>query len=630
MVGRNAPCPCGSGKKYKKCCADNESGAVEQLVDEELTQVLLSYPEQLFTNKEHFIAMENLLEQWENKLGEYLEEEQIESLVFDYYIFFNQREQWSRHVLKAVNGTIRSKTRTTITQWQQPIVLVGKVIGEKGDYYEIEEVLGHQIYHARKSVFHHVEVKDIILTIALRDTREIENGLYLFSEMIGVPDRNGEMMAEIQQLAESSGVGNLNAFFDQYMLDVYHLMTHRKESSVPQIIENELTEREQAVCHLLMEELELFEVPQEEIEVAQMIAITYMQKGKPVFRKPEIIAAAVFKALENYGILAFTIDFSQKEVAHLFGISVAAMAKHIEPIEDIIELMVDEIATGQSIVDSPGAAYYIGTDPQMTERVNWEMACRMELAENDSLEDLQQFLNENVNERFIPKGKEQRAQAYAYDAYDQEDEDARVRLAHVAYFTNPDNVDALLLRAERAETSHDAKKDYARAIEMGKLTFDKDFDESPWAFVQNRPYMRALFNYGIILFEDEQFGEALGYFQQLVEMNPNDNQGARHLAIAAAIHDGQYAVANRLQQQFTERPTDRAVYRYLQWFFDMKQGRESDLLGEALDLNDLVIEIIKENIPKYPFPKKMSIAPGSLDEALYISFLLWPSGERSL
>ena len=24
VVGRNDPCPCGSGKKYKKCCGKNE------------------------------------------------------------------------------------------------------------------------------------------------------------------------------------------------------------------------------------------------------------------------------------------------------------------------------------------------------------------------------------------------------------------------------------------------------------------------------------------------------------------------------------------------------------------------------------------------------------------------------
>lgn len=30
-VGRNDPCPCGSGKKYKKCCL--ESGKYEDLID---------------------------------------------------------------------------------------------------------------------------------------------------------------------------------------------------------------------------------------------------------------------------------------------------------------------------------------------------------------------------------------------------------------------------------------------------------------------------------------------------------------------------------------------------------------------------------------------------------------------
>ena len=28
-VGRNDPCPCGSGKKYKKCCGANNGGADE-------------------------------------------------------------------------------------------------------------------------------------------------------------------------------------------------------------------------------------------------------------------------------------------------------------------------------------------------------------------------------------------------------------------------------------------------------------------------------------------------------------------------------------------------------------------------------------------------------------------------
>ncbi len=33
-VGRNAPCPCGSGKKYKKCCLEKSDAPVMRKRDE--------------------------------------------------------------------------------------------------------------------------------------------------------------------------------------------------------------------------------------------------------------------------------------------------------------------------------------------------------------------------------------------------------------------------------------------------------------------------------------------------------------------------------------------------------------------------------------------------------------------
>ena len=39
MVGRNDPCPCGSGKKYKKCHGKQQTVSINDLVNEELFQV---------------------------------------------------------------------------------------------------------------------------------------------------------------------------------------------------------------------------------------------------------------------------------------------------------------------------------------------------------------------------------------------------------------------------------------------------------------------------------------------------------------------------------------------------------------------------------------------------------------
>lgn len=52
MVGRNDPCPCGSGKKYKKCCGREETVDLQQVVDAELESVLVDFAEQGLEPKE--------------------------------------------------------------------------------------------------------------------------------------------------------------------------------------------------------------------------------------------------------------------------------------------------------------------------------------------------------------------------------------------------------------------------------------------------------------------------------------------------------------------------------------------------------------------------------------------------
>lgn len=633
MVERNAPCPCGSGKKYKKCCALKENGAQTDLVEDELARVIFSYPEQLFKDREHLHTMEKLTQQWNDQLGEYVSDDQIDALVFDYYLFIKAREHWTRHVLRAMNGVIRSVTQSTLKQWSHPIALVGKVIGEQDNYFEIDEVLGHETYKIEKDEIQNIAIGDIIIAIAFRDARKVEQGLYFFNDVLGIRDKDGQVMQDIEQLAESSKASNLSTFFEEYMLDVYEVVLNQEERSVQEFMDEELTEEEQAVCDLLTEQFERFEVPPMQTEIGQMITVGYLRLEEPTFRKPEIIAAAIFKAMEDYGLIQFTYDFTQKEVAKLFNVSVASMAKHIGPVQSILDDMIEEMAEqhGEQILGGGStAAYYVGTDPLLTERANWEMACRVETFESDSIDDLQAFMNQKANERFIPKGKAQKAQAYAYDAYEQEDEDARIRLASAAYFTDPENVDALLLRAEQAKTTAEAKQKYTKAIAIGERLFDGDFPDSPWELVGNRPFMRALFAYGVYLFEREQFKEALGYFQQLLALNPNDNQGARHLAIAAAIHDGQYSVANHLFGKFKEQPFDQAVYRYLQWLLELKQGIESDTLVEALELNGFVIELVSSDLPQISYPRENGIVPGFMDEAFYIAFLLGAGGELEL
>jgi hypothetical protein len=51
-TGRNSPCPCGSGKKYKKCCLDIDINAKKK---PEMESGLLPHDKYIFDTKEEVI-----------------------------------------------------------------------------------------------------------------------------------------------------------------------------------------------------------------------------------------------------------------------------------------------------------------------------------------------------------------------------------------------------------------------------------------------------------------------------------------------------------------------------------------------------------------------------------------------
>ncbi|WP_391207800.1 tetratricopeptide repeat protein [Psychrobacillus sp. L4] len=53
--------------------------------------------------------------------------------------------------------------------------------------------------------------------------------------------------------------------------------------------------------------------------------------------------------------------------------------------------------------------------------------------------------------------------------------------------------------------------------------------------MENRPYLSALFAYGVWEFELGQYQTANTYFRKLLELNPNDNQGVRYLEISTLM-----------------------------------------------------------------------------------------------
>ena len=332
----------------------------------------------------------------------------------------------------------------------------------------------------------------------------------------------------------------------------------------------------------------------------------------------------MFLAALDFGMLG-NIEMTQSEVAKLFGVSTGSMNKHADNIRGFIVEMAEEIKNKEMGQDEPKLSGSVGTDPRITERVNWETFIKMSRLDFETFEDLQEYLNATKNEKFTPEGENEQAQVFVYDAYDAKNDEDRYEFAKKAAKLHPENVDVHLLAAEIAETDQEAERHFALAIEFGKEQFE-EVEESPWGLVTNRPYMRALFAYGVWLFEKERFVNAGSIFNELLKLNLNDNQGARYLAIASFIHGEKLGRALEVLENYKEGSESDAVYLFLNWYYEAdNQGESEDsgwMFDEADAANPFVEAIMDNNLPRHAYPRSLDLTPGGAEEAMFIWGLL--------
>jgi hypothetical protein len=72
------------------------------------------------------------------------------------------------------------------------------------------------------------------------------------------------------------------------------------------------------------------------------------------------------------------------------------------------------------------------------------------------------------------------------------------------------------------------RPEYEMGVKIGELSLGKDFTGLlPWGCVDNRPFLRCLFGYGLCLWRFARLRDAEKVFTRVLWLNPTDNQGAR-------------------------------------------------------------------------------------------------------
>ena len=142
-----------------------------------------------------------------------------------------------------------------------------------------------------------------------------------------------------------------------------------------------------------------------------------------------------------------------------------------------------------------------------------------------------------------------------------------------------DSTEAYLLRAELAGSRQEALKLYQQGVAAGERVLGAEVFQREagrfWGILETRPYMRAREGLANVLWTVGRRDEAVGHLQDMLRLNPRDNQGVRHVLAGYLLFLDRDDDLARLLGQYPEE--DSAPWAYARALLSFR--REGDTIA---------------------------------------------------
>ncbi|WP_050179850.1 tetratricopeptide repeat protein [Domibacillus robiginosus] len=534
MIGRNDPCSCGSGKKFKKCCGKNGTvSSIRLLLAEELRDVqkaMLTYTEE--------VAGMRLEQEYRKLLREYPNLHALETMgeiFYRYWVMSVERDKNGETIMgyfvKEHAAEIpRERTRNIVHSWPGQALFISGVIEEvEEETIIVRDVLtGQSVRIAEKE--ESLEIGCYLHGITLPYEQQ---AIFLMIPFSQSPALAPAWEKLVKNTFEHSSYTSPQAFLMERYFELVNEL-YKEEGW----IEWE-DPRHQEVCERFTAFMKEQEIDEETIEEAAALWWAFCKENHPKPRNTGIFAAAVYYLFaDEMGRVPY---WSQKKLAAAFGTSANSISARTDELADFL------YETAQIMPEETPFPMLA------SERALWEMMMKVEAQGAESMEEVQRLMNREVNRPFKPQTDEQRAQMMLYDAYEAKGP-MRREMAKRALELDPDAADAYTILAEFAEETGQRESYLKQAVEAGKRKLGPDFFKENegdfWGIVETRPFMRAKQNYAMFLEAQERYEEAACQLAELIRLNPNDNQGNRDILLGLYIRLKKGAKAEELLNEY--------------------------------------------------------------------------------
>jgi tetratricopeptide (TPR) repeat protein len=363
------------------------------------------------------------------------------------------------------------------------------------------------------------------------------------------------------------------------------------------------------VAEIFQQRMELQDVPTPIKDMGVVLWFQFCQKKKKRIQNPNLYVAALHYLVSS---IAPTEDwYTQKELADIYDVSLRTFSSIYREMDDVLS---EEISELLGIIEDDLEFPLVPHTPvtqfnqQKEPRVMQEVLAELEGINFENIDEITQFMNKKLNtssSKKGPKGKKEQAQQLIYEALEAEGKE-RYKLAEEALRLNSNCVDAYVILAEKAASQGEALLLYEKGMQVGEKELGKAFFNDNkghfWGIHETRPFMRAKLHYADVLYLLGKIKEATQQFEEILELNPHDNQGARYALFVAYIDNGEFIKARKLLKKYDEGTAHGFYNKLLLEIYEKGfSEKAAKLLKEAKKQNKQVLAFLtgKKRLPKH-------------------------------
>lgn len=316
MVGRNDPCPCGSGKKYKKCCESNTQIEMKEIHLDELERILQGFYE-VYPQRKDVPEFIELSDKWKNALNRSLDQEMIEAIALDEFFFHYRQDIWTAYLDKVHKKQMRSSIITVLDTWKNPRIFIGEVCKVDSSYVTVQSIFNDETIELRRESEKPVSVGAFIYCFILPDGTSIQNRYLAVSSLIFFPvDHQAVFKNFAKQYAAQDET--IESFWKQTSIELWENLVRDGYQG------DEFTEFEVGVMDSMENFLEKHERDSEKLSE---IVEDYLVELQPNARKEVAIAAGAIRFGQDNGYFE-PLNLTLKEIAEWFEVSTSSMNKY--------------------------------------------------------------------------------------------------------------------------------------------------------------------------------------------------------------------------------------------------------------------------------------------------------------